>query len=130
MTAAMEGDLREEDLDGILTAFYAAVETDPLLAGYFLPVDMHEHMPRIVAFWSTMVFDTGAYTGNAFRPHLALAGLTAAHFGRWLEIFEATVDERAAGSRASRMKALAHRIAYSMQIRLKIVPVEGWRALE
>ena len=115
-------DLRDEDLFGVLTDFYARVEREELLAPYFAVVDMAEHMPRIVDFWSTMIFHTGRYSGNAFRPHLAMPGLTAAHFARWLETLEATVDAHAAGPAAEHMKSLGHRIAFSMQMRLGIVP--------
>jgi hemoglobin len=115
-------DLRDEDLLGLLTDFYARVERDELLAPYFAAVDMAEHMPRIADFWSTMIFHTGRYSGNAFRPHLAMPGLTAAHFARWLETLEATVDAHAAGPAAEHMKALGHRIAFNMQMRLGIAP--------
>jgi hemoglobin len=77
-------------------------------------------MPRIVAFWSTTLFQTDRYSGNIFRPHLAMAGLTAEHFQRWVAALERTVDERFAGAAAERMKTLGHRIAYSMQLRLGI----------
>jgi hemoglobin len=116
-------DLRDEDLLGLLTDFYARVERDELLAPYFAAVDMAEHMPRIADFWSTMIFHTGRYSGNAFRPHLAMPGLTAAHFARWLEPLEATVDAHAAGPAAEHMKALGHRIAFNMQMRLGIAAV-------
>lgn len=116
-------DLRDEDLLELLTDFYARVERDELLAPYFAAVDMVEHMPRIADFWSTMIFHTGRYSGNAFRPHLAMPGLTAAHFARWLETLEATVDAHAAGPAAEHMKALGHRIAFNMQMRLGIAAV-------
>jgi hemoglobin len=122
-------DLRDEDLHPLLVAFYDTVERDELLAPYFAPVDMSAHMPRIVDFWSTLVFDTRRYTGNAFRPHMEMPGLTAAHFARWVATMEATIDARHAGERAERMKALAHRIAYSMQLRLGIEPFAAFRAL-
>jgi glycosyltransferase involved in cell wall biosynthesis len=60
-------------------------------------LDMSTHMPRIVAFWSTMLFHTGRYSGNAFRPHLNMPGLTADHFARWVAVLERTVDERFEG---------------------------------
>ena len=116
-------DLRDEDLLELLTDFYARVERDELLAPYFAAVDMVEHMPRIADFWSTMIFHTGRYSGNAFRPHLTMPGLTAAHFARWLETLEATVDAHAAGPAAEHMKALGHRIAFNMQMRLGIAAV-------
>ena len=116
-------DLHEEDLVRLLTEFYATVEQDALLAPYFASVDMAAHMPRIVDFWSTLVFDTKRYTGNAFRPHLEMPDLTAAHFVRWLEVMERTVDAHGTGPAADRMKELARRIAISMQLRLRIAPL-------
>ena len=88
-----------------------------------------EHMPRIVAFWSTILFHTGRYSGNAFRPHMEMPGLTAAHFARWVATLEATVDARFAGPMAEQMKELGHRIAYSMQLRLGIEPFAPFREL-
>jgi hemoglobin len=115
-------ELRDEDLHDLLIAFYEVVERDPLLAPYFAAVDMAAHMPRIVDFWSTMLFHTGRYAGNAFRPHLEMPGLTGPHFARWVATLEATVNARHAGALAERMKELAHRVAYGMQLRLGIEP--------
>ena len=124
-TEPAEHDLREEDLHALLTDFYARVERDALLAPYFASVDMAAHMPRIVDFWSTIVFQSQRYTGSAFKPHLEMPGLTAAHFERWVHTLEATVDAHAAGPAADFMKALGHRIAHSMQLRLGITPFES-----
>lgn len=121
-------DLREEDLPTLLTTFYATVGRDPLLAPYFAPVDMTAHIPRIADFWSTMLFHTARYSGNAFRPHLEMPGLTAAHFARWVATLESTVDSAHAGPVSERMKALGHRIAYSMQVRLGITPFAEFRS--
>ena len=115
-------DLQKSDLCDLLVSFYAAIADDPLLAPYFASVDMGVHLPRIVAFWSTMLFHTGQYSGNAFRPHQSMPGLTADHFVRWVATLEHTVDTRFAGENADRMKDLAHRIAYSMRLRLGITP--------
>ena len=59
-------------------------------------------------------------------PHhqvlINLSQRTPEHFARWLATLEATVDARHAGEGAERMKATAHRIAYSMQLRLGLPP--------
>ena len=121
-------DLAEHDLYDLLVAFYDAVALDPLLAPYFAPVDMREHMPRIVDFWSTILFQTGRYAGNAFRPHAAMPGLTGEHFAHWLAVLEATIDARFAGPISEHMKDMGHRIAYSLQVRLGIPPFEAYRS--
>lgn len=120
-------DLRDEDLHDLLVDFYAAVALEPLLAPYFAEVDMVEHIPRIADFWSTLLFHSGRYSGNAFRPHLAMPGLDAPHFARWVATLEDTVDGRFAGPVAESMKALGHRIAYSMQLRLGVSPFADFR---
>jgi hemoglobin len=122
-------DLGDEDLQSLLVTFYDRVAGDPLLAPYFAVVDMREHIPRIATFWSTMLFHTATYTGNAFRPHLEMPGLAAEHFAHWLATLEQTVDDSYSGPHAERMKALAHRIAWSMQLRLGITPLAEYREL-
>jgi len=126
-SAPSRPDLRDEDIHGVLVAFYDTIAGDALLAPYFTDLDMPAHIPRIADFWSTLLFHTGRYSGNAFRPHLDMPGLTAAHFTRWLATLERTVDAAHAGPNADRMKDLAHRVAYSMQLRLGIAPEAEYR---
>jgi hemoglobin len=115
-------DLQDNHLSDLLVSFYAALADDPLLAPYFASLDMSTHMPRIVAFWSTILFHTGRYSRNAFRPHLSMPGLTADHFASWVATLERTLDARFAGENVECMKDLAQRIAHSMQLRLGIMP--------
>jgi hemoglobin len=112
----------DADLRGVLEAFYAALGRDPLLAPYFAELNMAAHLPRIADFWSTLLFRSGRYDGNVFRPHLAMPGLAAPHFARWLDALEAAVRAAHAGPNAERMLDLAHRIAWSMQLRLGVAP--------
>jgi hemoglobin len=118
-------DLRDENLHVLLVTFYSIAAEDELLAPYFGSLDMTAHLPRIVDFWSTLLFHTGRYSGNAFRPHLDMPGLTGEHFQRWLATLEMTVDASYAGPNVERMKSFAHQIADSMQLRLGIAPAAG-----
>lgn len=120
-------DLQERDLEPLLTEFYAAVEKDALLAPYFESLDMSAHIPRIADFWSTLLFHSGRYTGNAFRPHLEMPGLAAEHFARWLATLEATLDASYAGPNTQQMKSFAQRVGISMQLRLGIAPSAAYR---
>ena len=99
-----------------------ARERDALLRPYFASLDMAAHIPRVADFWSTLLFHSGRYQGNAIRPQLHMPGLTAAHFARWVATLENTIDAQHAGPCAERMKALGYRIASSMQSRLGIAP--------
>jgi hemoglobin len=115
-------DIRVDDLPGLLAAFYGAVGRDPLLAPYFAQIDLAAHLLRIADFWATLLFRADRYRGNAFRPHLAMSGLTPVHFASWLAALERTIDARHDGPVAERMKVTGHRIAYSMQLRLGLHP--------
>ncbi|CAN5906771.1 hypothetical protein BH11GEM1_BH11GEM1_28250 [soil metagenome] len=122
-------DLRNEDLEEVLVGFYEKIRVDPLLAPYFAGIDMPAHMPRIVSFWSTLLFRSASYSGNAFQPHLEMPGLTGDHFRRWLTVLECVLDARYSGPAAQLMKDLGHRIAYSMQLRLGILPFAPLREI-
>ncbi len=122
VSAVPRNDLFDADLQPFLVEFYATIARDVLLAPYFESLDMTTHIPRIADFWSTLLFHSGRYTGNAFRPHLEMPGLRGEHFERWLATLEATLDASYAGPNVERMKAYAHRVGYSMQLRLGIAP--------
>jgi hemoglobin len=120
-------DIVEADLGPVLDTFYARLGEDDLLRPYFVHLDMGAHIPRIEAFWATIVFGNRRYVGNAFAPHERMPDLTAEHFERWIMTLESVLDARFRGPAAERMKAAAHRIAYSMQLRLRMVPFEPYR---
>lgn len=123
MGAVARPDLGEADLLSLLTEFYAVATIDARIGSYFTGVDMIRHMPRIVDFWSTMLFQTGRYSGSAFMPHTRMPGLAAEHFQRWLGILQTTIDARFEGPKAREMMDVAQRVAYSMQVRLGIAPL-------
>lgn len=108
----------EADIAAVVQAFYADIEADPVLGPYFAGLDWDAHLPRMVAFWSSVVFHTGAYHGRPFDPHARMAGLGRGHFEAWLARFRATVDARYAGDAAERMKAKAEQIAGIFQMKL------------
>lgn len=120
--ASGRGDIfRRDDLDIVLRRFYSAAFLDPLIGPYFDGLDLDVHLPRIGDFWERALFRTADYRRDAFAPHAALhlaAPLTAEHFGRWVQLWHATVDGRHRGPNAERAKAQGERIALAMLRRL------------
>lgn len=113
----------EDDIRTIVDTFYSEIETDPVIGRHFAATDMAAHLPKMYAFWSTVVFHTGAYRGRPFDAHVHFPiPLEARHFAQWLGRFEATIDARFAGEAAQRMKQKARQIATMFQIRLGIEP--------
>lgn len=105
------------DVAELVRRFYGAVAQDDILGPMFndvAQVDWSEHLPKLTAFWSRSVLGQRGYDGNPFAKHRAIHAIepfTEAHFVRWLELFEETVDEGWVGERAEGMKHLARNVA-------------------
>ena len=106
------------DVEALVRAFYADIEADPVIGRYFVGLDWEVHRPRMVAFWSSIAFQSGEYRGRPFAPHSQMPGLGREHFERWVERFHRTVDARFAGARADLVKARAEQIAGVFQVKL------------
>ena len=117
-----------DDVEVLVRAFYARALDDVMIGWLFTDVaglDLEAHLPRIQAFWETMLLGAGSYGGGAFAPHAVLhrkAELKAAHFERWLELWRSTIDERFAGERADLAKHHATRVAGAFHSRLQSIP--------
>ena len=114
----------EADVAYFLERFYERVRQDSDLGHIFdgvAQVNWPTHMPRIIAFWSTILLGTNTYGGNPMRPHFELAmktSFTPAHFDQWLAYFQQTLTENFAGPLADEALVRAQGIAAVMQSRL------------
>ena len=108
----------DADVRAVVHAFYRDIEADPTLGPFFAGLDWSEHLPRMVSFWSSVVFQTGAYRGRPFAPHARMPGLGRERFARWVGRFHQTVDGLFVGPWADGMKARAEQIAGVFQVKL------------
>ncbi len=115
----------EANIQAVVHAFYRGMEDDPILGSYFAGLDWAAHLPRMVRFWSSVVFQTGVYRGRPFDVHVQMPGLERAHFAHWVERFHRTVDGLFSGPRAQVMKARAEQISGVFQVKLGL-----WTAQE
>ena len=66
------------------------------------------------AFWETVLFRSGGYTGNPIAAHAKFVPQTEmgrAQFDRWLSLFRSTVDDLFAGEKAAHIKSCAEDMA-------------------
>ena len=97
------------DCERLVRAFYGRALDDPIIGWLFTDVarlDLEAHVPRITAFWETILLGAQSYNGGAFAPHAELhakAQLRGGHFERWLWLWRATVG-RAVHGRAGRAR--------------------------
>jgi hemoglobin len=115
------------DCERLVRAFYGRALTDPVIGFIFVDVaklDLEAHVPRIAAFWETILLGVQSYGGGAFRPHAVIntkVTLRAGHFERWLHLWRTTVDELFAGARAELAKTHAERVARAFHARLRMM---------
>ena len=103
----------------LVDTFYARVREDAVLGPVFeekLAGHWHEHMPRMVAFWTKVLLDTGEFQGNVFGKHMALSGIGREHFVRWLTLFRMTAIEVFGTEDSAEAVVVANRIASSLQL--------------
>ena len=113
-----------QDLSLMVITFYDRVQNDPTIGYLFneiAKVDWDRHLPKMVDFWESILFHTGAYSGNPMPAHQQLherSALTAAHFDQWKKLFVETVESLFEGENATRAIHRARSIATIMQIKV------------
>ena len=93
--------ITEAMIERLVRGFYAKVRADAVLAPVFEAriQDWEPHLQRMCAFWSAVALMTGRYQGAPMAKHTPLP-VDAAHFDRWLSLFEAAARRNlSAGSR-------------------------------
>jgi hemoglobin len=107
----------EAIIDRLVRQFYAEVRRDPVLGPIFDAriTDWEPHLQRMCAFWSSVMLMSGRYHGNPMVKHLPLP-IDAAHFDRWLALFEETSRKVCTPAAAARFNERARRIAESLEL--------------
>ncbi|MBP6686549.1 MAG: group III truncated hemoglobin, partial [Lacibacter sp.] len=84
-------------------------------------IDLPNHLPVLVDFRESILFQSDTYQKNAMKIHTDLhkrSPLQPKHFKAWLGYFHETVDELFEGEKAELAKQRATSIATVMQIKL------------
>ena len=92
---------------------------DDLLGPVFAAarVDWRAHIETLVEFWSWQLFGIRGYEGTPLRAHApshARTPFTDAHYARWLDLFESTIDASFAGPVAELAKARGRKMASAL----------------
>lgn len=114
-----------DDLLLLVTKFYQKLLADNSISYLFTDVakiNVDHHLPVLVDFWDSVLFQSDTYHKNAMLPHMALhqkSPLQKHHFETWLCYFKETVEELFEGQNAIVIKEKATSIATVMQIKIK-----------
>ena len=113
-----------DDLYLLVDAFYKKLLSDAAIAYIFtdvVKIQLEEHLPILVTFWSQSLFNTGGYFKNLTQIHLDINQkeyLSPELFKIWLNHFNNSVDQNFKGSNAEKIKTQALSIATIMQIKI------------
>lgn len=117
-----------EDLLLLMQEFYKKLLADDAINYLFTDVakiDLPHHLPILVDFWDSILFQSDTYRKNAMQPHMVLhqkSPLQKKHFEIWLDYFKETVDKLFEGVKAFSVKEKATSIATVMQIKIRQLP--------
>jgi hemoglobin len=109
--------ITEAMIERLVHGFYAKVRTDALLAQVFEARirDWEPHLAQMCEFWSSVALMSGRYHGAPMVKHLPLP-VDAAHFDRWLALFEQAAREICPPHAAAHFVERARRIAASLEL--------------
>src|SRR5580765_6306584 len=109
--------ITEAMIEQLVRGFYARVRSDAVLAPVFEAriSDWEPHLQQMCAFWSSVALMSGRYHGTPMVKHTPLP-VDAAHFDRWLALFEATARELCPGEAEAHFVERARRIAASLEL--------------
>lgn len=115
----------QEDLYLLVDNFYKKLLSDQSIAYIFtdvVKINILEHLPILVTFWSQAILGIGGYTNNLTQLHLNINSkeyLSPELFKIWLNHFNTTVDEHFKGENSEKIKTQALNIATVLQIKIE-----------
>ncbi|MBL7976923.1 MAG: group III truncated hemoglobin [Bacteroidetes Order II. Incertae sedis bacterium] len=118
----MQNDIQtSDDIRYLVEAFYAQVRQDAVIRPHFeeiAKINWSLHLPKMYAFWEAVIFGKAGYKGDPMAVHIQLdqkKALTAAHFERWMAIWQETLHTNFKGQNTEKALKQAQAIQALMQ---------------
>jgi hemoglobin len=104
-------------IERLVHRFYEKARADAILGPVFDSKvdDWDHHLAQMCRFWSSVMQMSGTYHGNPMPKHMVLP-IDAAHFDRWLALFEETALEVCPPDAAQAFIERSRRIAQSLEL--------------
>ena len=123
MADALACGIDDAFISQLVEQFYGAIRADDMLGPIFgaKVSDWPHHLARMKDFWASVMLESGRFSGNPMRKHIAIGGLDEAHFARWQSLWNQTLDRIAPNAAvADRFREAALRIGESLLTGIKI----------
>lgn len=118
------------DIENLVNKFYEKVTKDETIGFFFndvAKVNWEHHLPKMYAFWETLLFGQVSYKGNPMAVHFPINEIVAMekhHFERWVALWTETIEENYTGETADlaiyKAQNIANLMAYKMEMARKL----------
>ncbi|QYX56690.1 group III truncated hemoglobin [Roseovarius sp. SCSIO 43702] len=107
-------EITPEEIDRVVTSFYARIrkhpDLGPVFAAHIADDEWPAHEEKIARFWRNAILRERSYSGNPMRIHMEARDVQPEHFPLWLGLFDEVLSEELDPRTARSFSALAHRI--------------------
>ena len=114
-----------EDIKLLVVSFYAKIRKDAVLGPIFnqIVTDWEPHLELLTDFWETQLFLKRKYFGNPVTAHQEVDDkmqhtITPEHFGLWMNLWFATIDELFEGETAYIAKNRAQKMSTMLYLKI------------
>jgi hemoglobin len=114
-----------EDIRLLVDTFYAKIRKDTVLGPIFngIITDWEQHLGLLTDFWETQLFLKRKYYGNPVTAHQEVDDrmhqkITPEHFGLWMNLWFATIDELFEGETAYIAKNRAQKMSTMLYLNI------------
>ena len=113
------------DIALLVRTFYAKIRKDAVLGPIFnqIVTDWEPHLELLTDFWETQLFLKRKYFGNPVTAHQEVDDkmqhtITPEHFGLWMNLWFATIDELFKGETAYIAKNRAQKMSTMLYLKI------------
>lgn len=123
-----------QDIEQLIDAFYSKVRQDDMIGFIFNTIigdDWSHHLPVMYNFWDMVLFSKPGYAGSPVRVHTDIdkkIRFEKAHFDRWLQLWNETIDSMYTGEYADMAKNKASLMANLIHMKVEMSR-EGFETL-
>lgn len=122
----MKQDLKtRDDVFLLVSEFYKKVRKNEEIGFFFNNTieDWDHHLEKLTDFWESNLFFSGSYRGNPVKAHNGVDekngyAISEYHFGIWLNLWFATIDEHFEGELAQRAKNNARKMSTHLFLKI------------
>lgn len=117
--------INHQDIVLLVDTFYEKIKKNTVLGYIFndvAQVNWVTHLPKMYAFWGSLLLGEQSYSGNPMVKHIQLSKqtpMTEKEFSEWIRVFNQTVDELFEGEKAQESKQRAGNIARLMHHKIQ-----------